>query len=271
MASDSSLSRSPSPIRSITPLAIPAERVLSKELTEKLHNSPTTTNVKNAFAFGPIKAFNFENLDIITTEDDSKQVIHIIAENHDEDHHRHHHRKPKRNRHTSTRSTMETLYKDMIYKHKELHHHHPHNLHYKLSDKLTEKQKDAIILLHSEAKDIVKTIMNTSVISLPIRIFELLIEIVKLIETITINEKIIEHADKKLIILELVRLLLYDFVEDNSDIINVFNVLAGPILSLLLVNITRTEESVIIHLNEVENEIESTCSSLFCGMGGSMA
>ena len=136
MASDSPLNRSPFPIRSLTPLAIPAERVLSKELTEKLHTSPTTTaNVKNAFAFGPIRAFNFENLDIIKSDDDSKQILHIIAENNDN--HRHH-RKSKRNLHKSTRSTMETLYKDIY---KEVYHHHPHNVNYNLSDKLTENRK----------------------------------------------------------------------------------------------------------------------------------
>jgi len=104
-------------------------------------------------------------------------------------------------------------------------------------NKLTAEQKIIIKSIYENVKDSVEGILNAKDVDSAIKITQTIATVIKLVEKITINNKPISGASKKLLALELVRTLINDLIKDDSiknSILAMYDMIGESTLEMLV-------------------------------------
>jgi len=104
-------------------------------------------------------------------------------------------------------------------------------------NKLTAEQKIIIKSIYENVKDSVEGILNAKDVDSAIKITQTIATVIKLVEKITINNKPISGASKKLLALELVRTLINDLIKDDSiknSILAMYDIIGESTLEMLV-------------------------------------
>lgn len=128
------------------------------------------------------------------------------------------------------------------------------------NNKITAEQKIIIKSIYENVKDSVEGILNAKDVDSAIKITQTIATVIKLIEKITINNKPISGASKKLLALELVRTLINDLIKDDSiknSILAMYDIIGESTLEML-VDVSRN-----INIKNVVKATTSCCAGFF--------
>jgi hypothetical protein len=127
-------------------------------------------------------------------------------------------------------------------------------------NKLTAEQKIIIKSIYENVKDSVEGILNAKDVDSAIKITQTIATVIKLVEKITINNKPISGASKKLLALELVRTLINDLIKDDSiknSILAMYDMIGESTLEML-VDVSRN-----INIKNVVKATTNCCAGFF--------
>lgn len=131
-------------------------------------------------------------------------------------------------------------------------------IHFEEECKLTNEQKTIIKVVYDSAKKFGDDILNHPSLSEAMKITQLIGNIMKLLENLTINGVKLNGSTKKTISLELGRILIRDLIKDDS----IKNVIL-PIYDSIAETLLETLVDVSQHINTaVKDATISCCESL---------
>lgn len=120
--------------------------------------------------------------------------------------------------------------------------------------KLTDEQKQIIKVVYDSAKKFGEDILNHPTLSEAMKITQLIGSIMKLLESLTINGVKLNGSTKKVISLELGRILIRDLIKDESlkeTILPIYDAMADTVLETLI--------DVSQHINTAAREAAISC------------
>jgi len=127
-------------------------------------------------------------------------------------------------------------------------------IHFEEACKLTDEQKQIIKVVYDSAKKFGEDILNHPSLSEAMKITQLIGSIMKLLENLTINGVKLNGSTKKVISLELGRILIRDLIKDESlkaTILPIYDSIADTVLETLI--------DVSQHINTAAREAAISC------------
>ena len=123
------------------------------------------------------------------------------------------------------------------------------------ADKLSSEQKEIIKSVYEKVKESVETILNAKDVESAIKITQTIAAVIKLLEKVSVGDKPLSGASKKLIALELVRILITNLIKDDSvknNILAMYDTIGETTLETL-VDVSRN-----LNIKEV-TEVATNC------------
>ena len=133
------------------------------------------------------------------------------------------------------------------------------NITFESDSELTQFQKQVVKQIFNTSKDTIKEIIDSPEMADALVVTIAVGNLVKLIETLKINNKPLNGKNKKAIVLYLGRLLLNDLLPENRNKVNIlgiYDLVAEPTLEKLI--------DVSSNINIIQNEIIENVSNKKC-------
>lgn len=122
-------------------------------------------------------------------------------------------------------------------------------------DKLSAEQKQILKSVYEKVKESVEVILNAKDVDSAIKITQTIAAVIKLLEKVSVGDKPLSGSSKKLLALELVRMLINDLIKDDSvknTILAMYDIIGETTLETL-VDVSRT-----LNIKEVA-EVATNC------------
>lgn len=126
---------------------------------------------------------------------------------------------------------------------------------------LTPVQEKAIALLYDDAKEIVSTIAEAATNSLFVTVSKIIGEVIKLVEAVSIMQITLVGADKKVVVIEVIRKILMDAISDEElrmKILIVFNEIADATIDVMIV-VSNGLKAVKKLEEEIIKDVKTVC------------
>ena len=126
---------------------------------------------------------------------------------------------------------------------------------------LTPVQKNAIALLYNDAKEIIVTISEAANTSLFVTVSKIIGEVIKLVEAVSVTQTTLAGADKKIVVIEVIRKILTDAISDEelrSKILAVFDEIAEATIDVMIV-VSNGLKAIKKLEEEIVKDVKTVC------------
>lgn len=126
---------------------------------------------------------------------------------------------------------------------------------------LTPVQKNAIALLYNDAKEIIVTISEAANTSLFVTVSKIIGEVIKLVEAVSVTQTTLAGADKKIVVIEVIRKILTDAISDEelrSKILAVFDEIAEATIDVMIV-VSNGLKAIKKLEEEIVQDVKTVC------------
>ena len=126
---------------------------------------------------------------------------------------------------------------------------------------LTPVQKNAIALLYNDAKEIIVTISEAATTSLFVTVSKIIGEVIKLVEAVSVTQTTLAGADKKIVVIEVIRKILTDAISDEelrSKILAVFDEIAEATIDVMIV-VSNGLKAIKKLEEEIVKDVKTVC------------